>query len=376
MAIIKIGPPLSGIRGTIGGITYSANAATPYAKLWAQGPKKNTPKQSVQRAFQSQMPLLWNDMTDVQRAAWRTFAADPDQELTNSLGEAYYASGFNWFCKCNVRLLRQGLTPEVPVPSQARPGAPTIDDFRVCKAGTEVDLCTCGVATASNDDGVHFATMAFDDNIADASRWMTALGVVTGWLRYDHCDPVNVKRYRIYPRQLAQLNQSPAAWTFQVWSAGAWQTIHSVTAENWAAVQWYDFYCPNPYTETDYRINISANQGSANRLSMVEFEMYAADIGASVIIYPEFEFFGAPAFDLVGHIAMSNTPKLLWQYPGFHEIAVSSSPPWRYQLIQTQLEDTFGAILESRSWFLNFHRQTEEGIRSAAATQRTETIGY
>lgn len=376
MAIIKIGPPLAGIRGTIGGITYSANGATPYAKLWAQGPKKNTPKQSVQRSFQSTMPALWNDMTDVQRAAWRTFAADPAQEMTNSLGEAYYASGFNWYTRCNVRLARQGLPPEVPVPTQARPAAPTIDDFRVCKAGTESDLCTCGVASSSTNHPDHPADDAFDDNLADFSRWTTIGATTTGWLRYDLCDPANVKRYRIYPRAAAERDQSPKDWTFEVFTGGAWEAIHSVTAETYAETKWFDYYCPNPYTETDYRINVTLNQGDDDRLSIVEFEMYTADLGSSVIIYPEFEFFAAPAFDLVGMVSMSNTPKLLWQYPGFYEVAVSSDPPWRHYLIQDQLEQAFGTILQSRSWFLNLHRQTEEGIRSAAATQRAETIGY
>lgn len=376
MAIIKIGPPLSGIRGTIGGITFSANAATPYAKLWAQGPKKNTPKQYVQRAFQSQMPLLWNDMTDVQRAAWRTFAADPDQELTNSLGEAYYASGFNWFCKCNVRLLRIGLPPRVPVPTIARPAAPTINDFRICKAGTEVDLCTCGVASSDSEDPGALAAKAFDDNVADVSRWMTINGVTTAWLRYDLCDPANVKRYRIHPRAFAQLNQSPKNWTFQVWSAGAWQTIHTVTLETYAATQWYEYYCPNPYTETDYRINVTLNQGSATRLSITEFEMYAADVESSVIIYPQDEFPAAPPYDFVLHVAMSNTPKLLWQYPGFYEVKVNQTPGRWFETFQDEIEDTFGAILEARSWFAQLYRQTPEGIRSAAATQRAETIGY
>lgn len=376
MAIIKIGPPLSGIRGTIGGITFSANASGPYAKLWSQSQKQNTPKQAVQRSFQSEMPLNWNSITPVQRAAWRTFAADPAQELTNSLGEAYYASGFNWFTRCNVRLLRMGLAWRAPAPILARPAAPTIDDFRVCKAGTESDLCICGVASASTDDGVHIPAKAFDDNLNDAWRWNTVTAQTTGWLRYDFCDPVNIKRYRIYPRHVAQLDQSPMNWTFQVWSAAAWQTIHTVTIESYAATQWYDYYCPNEYTETDYRINVTQNQGDPNFLSIVEFEMYAGDVGSSVVCFPQDEFPAMPPYDFVAHVSMSNTPKLLWQYPGFYEVEVDATPGRWYELIQSGVEDAFGAIFDQRSWFLNLYRQTPEGLRSAAATQRAETIGY
>lgn len=374
MAITKIGAPLSGIRGTIGGITYSANGSGPYAKLWAQPPHKNTVKQAVQRSYQSEMPALWNAMTDVQRAAWRTFAADPAQELTNSLGEAYYASGFNWFTKCNVRLLRMGLATIVPVPTQARPAAPTINDFRVCVAGTESDLCTCGVASASTENPGREAAKAFDDILLAANSWVSLNGNTTGWLRYDLCDPANVKRYRIYPRPGSE-TMSPADWTFQVFSGGGWQTIHTVTGEAGWAAQWYDFYCPNTYTETDYRINITQNQGAANNVSICEMEYYLADEGSSVIIYPEDEFDDAPDWDLVLQIAMSNTPKLLWQYPGFYEIKLNSAPGRWYQTFQADLLSTFGTVMDQRAWFAQLFRQTAEGLRSAPATERTETIG-
>lgn len=371
MAIITVGAPLSGIRGTVGGITYSANKSGPYAKQWAPSTTPNTPTQTIEQGFLGSMPQLWRALTPVQQAAWDTFAALAAQELTNSLGQAYYISGFGWFCKCNVRLLRVGRATIVPVPTQARPAAPTIDDFRVCVAGTESDLCTCGVATSSSDDGVHDASKAFDNNLS--STWITAFGVTAAWIRYDLCDVANVKHYRIHPIATA-LNASPADWTFEVFSGAAWQVIHTVTGEAGWADQWYDFYCPNPYTETDYRIDVTANQGHANSLMIAEIEFMAGDEGSSVIIYPEDEFANAPDYDLILHIAMANSTGRQVQYPGFYQILAMQDPTRWHEVFQTELEAKFGTISLNRAWFAQLYRQTQEGLRSSAATERTETI--
>lgn len=374
MAIIKIGAPLSGIRGTLGGITYSENGSGPYAKQWSAPVNPRTDGQAAERGFLSRMPALWAALTDAQRADWRTFAADPAQEKTNSLGEAYYASGYNWFCQCNVSLLRVGRATITTFPTQAQPAAPTIDDFRVCVAGSETDLCVGGVASASSFLPATPPAMAFDDNLADVNRWTALPPATTGWLRYNLPAAKNVKRYRVYPYS-ADLTVAPKDWTFQVWDGAAWQTIHSVTGAVFAVGTWLDFYCPNTYTKTDYRINITANNGHATVLALVEMEMYEADEGASVIVYPEDDFSGAPAYDLVLHVSMGNTVGMGVQYPGFYEVLAKQAPGRWYETFQTEIEAVFGTILMERSWYARLYRQTQEGYRSPVQTDRTVTIG-
>lgn len=371
MAIIKVGAPLAGIRGTVGGITFSENLAGPYCKQWSGASNPRTAKQQVERGFMGSMPELWRGLTGAQKAAWDAFAALGAQELTNSLGEGYYLSGYGWFCKCNVRLLRMGRATIVAVPTQARPGAPTIDDFRVCVAGTESDLCTCGVATSSSDDGVHDASKAFDNNLA--STWTTAFGVTAAWIRYDLCDVANVKRYRIHPIATA-LNASPSDWTFEVFTGGAWEVLQTVTGEAGWADQWYDFYCPNEYTETDYRIDVTANQGHANSLMIAEIEFYGGDVGSSVIIYPEDDFSNAPVYDLVLFISMGQSVGMGVQYPGFAEILAEQTPGRWFETFQSEITDSVGTIIEDRAWFARLARQTQEGIRSSWATERCETL--
>ena len=129
MAIVKFGPTVAGIRGTIAGITFSANKASPYAKAWAKGANPTTALQTDQRSRLGSLPNAWRALTGVQQAAWDTFAALPAQDLLNSLGETYSISGFGWYVKVNARLLAMGRAVRTPVPTQARPAAPAITDI-------------------------------------------------------------------------------------------------------------------------------------------------------------------------------------------------------------------------------------------------------
>lgn len=371
MAIVKLGPPVAGLRGTIGGVTFSENKAGPYAKLWSGPSNARTERQMVERGYMGRMPGLWKGITGLQKIGWAVFAALLAQRLTNSLGEFYFISGYGWFCKCNIRLLRVGRATIAAVPTQARPAAPTLDDFRVCVAGGESDLCTCGVASASTQHAVHPPADAFDDNLG--TFWTTLTGNDTGWLEYDFCDPVNVKRYRLYPH-VADYTECPKDWTFEVFTGGGWEVIHTVTGHTPGAAEWADFYCANPYTETDYRINVSANNGDVNHLTIDEMEMYLGDVGSSVVCYPEDEFDDAPDWDPVLFVSMGNSVGMLVQYVGFYEVlALQGAGRW-YELFQEEIESVFGSILENRVWFCRLARQTTEGLRSSWTAKRSVTL--
>ena len=129
MAIVKFGVTVVGVRGTVGGLTFSENKAGPFVKQWAKGSNPKTQLQTSQRSLLAQMPSAWRDLSNAERAAWDTFAALPAQDLINPLGETYSISGFGWFAKINIRLLAVGRPIRDPVPVQARPSAPAITDL-------------------------------------------------------------------------------------------------------------------------------------------------------------------------------------------------------------------------------------------------------
>lgn len=101
MAILKFGTLVTGARGTLGGITFSANKAGPYCKPWAAPPKTTTTKRSVIQGEFAGFGSAWSALSAAQRTAWNDFGAAAGQAQTNALGETYYLSGWQWFVKLN-----------------------------------------------------------------------------------------------------------------------------------------------------------------------------------------------------------------------------------------------------------------------------------
>jgi len=126
MSIVVFGPLVTGARGTIAGTIFSANKSGPYARGWNRGPNPRSTAQSQQRGRTSGMAKAWRGLTQLQRDAWDTWAALPAQEKFNSLGESYFASGFNWYVAINDRLLYVGRGTRTTPPIIARPAAPTL----------------------------------------------------------------------------------------------------------------------------------------------------------------------------------------------------------------------------------------------------------
>jgi hypothetical protein len=129
VAIIKFGVSVVGIRGTIGGMIFSANKNGPFARAWSQGANPRTTFQSAQRSTLASIPALWRALTPAEKLAWDVWAALPAQDRINRLGETFSASGFTWFTIVNVRLLNiQRVTRTAP-PTQSRPAAPTLSSL-------------------------------------------------------------------------------------------------------------------------------------------------------------------------------------------------------------------------------------------------------
>ena len=126
MARVKYGAPVSDVRGSIGGITFSANATSTYAKQWRAPRRHGSRLAAKSRCSFAPHGNAWRDLSQGERDDWNAYAADPAQELTNSLGEAYYANGFNWFVTLRTRLLWMERTPIETAPVSAKPDPPAI----------------------------------------------------------------------------------------------------------------------------------------------------------------------------------------------------------------------------------------------------------
>ena len=332
--------------------------------------RQESPKQQIERSFLAQMPTLWAALSDPERAAWRTFASDPAQQLTNSLGESYFASGYNWFCKCNIRLFRVGRSDVTAIPTQARPAAPTIANFEVTVAGSNPDLASGGVASSSPFDPLNPPALAFDDN--PATRWYTPAGTTTGWLQYVLPSTAIIRSYSLYINLFP--TTAPADWTFERLDPGpAWTPIDTQTGIVFVAGITQTFHFPNSTSSDTYRINITANGGHATRLAIYEMEYFDDDAGASAITYPLNEFTATPDYDLILKISQGQSAARFVMYPGYRETLAIQGPNPTTALIQSELESILGTISFERSWFARLYRQTQEGIRSAPGTASTPT---
>lgn len=131
MAIVQFGITVTGLRGTVGGGTYSANKAGPYLKAWARSANQRSVLQTTQRNAIARHAQAWRALSSANQTNWETYAADPAQELTNSLGEPYFTGGFQWYVKMSAALVQAGLTPIATAPALTTPGTSIINSFNV-----------------------------------------------------------------------------------------------------------------------------------------------------------------------------------------------------------------------------------------------------
>jgi hypothetical protein len=119
MAICTFGPTVVGIRGTIGGITFSQSKSGPYCKAWSRGATQQGLLQDLIRGQLASMGTPWTAMSDAQRLAWDTFAATPNEYDYNAFGQQYWLSGYSWYVRCGIRRRLVNLAVSSTPPSGA-----------------------------------------------------------------------------------------------------------------------------------------------------------------------------------------------------------------------------------------------------------------
>lgn len=143
MAIIKLGGTVVGVRGTIGGLTFSANKGGPYVKTWGKGANPQTSGQQSARGALASLGPLWNSLSSSQRSDWDTYAATDPEPHVNSLGEPIVFSGYGLFSMLGMRRLKVNSAPyeDIPTGSDAiQPAAPVSLTWDPDYSGANMDL--------------------------------------------------------------------------------------------------------------------------------------------------------------------------------------------------------------------------------------------
>jgi hypothetical protein len=102
MAIARFGGGVIGLRGTLGGNTFSANTNGAYVRAWANIPNPRSLAQSYKRFYWQFHPSNWAAISPSQKTDWNNYGKA--HALQNPLGEWYHLNGYQWFCSCNQNL--------------------------------------------------------------------------------------------------------------------------------------------------------------------------------------------------------------------------------------------------------------------------------
>jgi hypothetical protein len=156
MAKILYSALVDGIRGRTGGVIFSANAAGPLVRRYSPPIARSTSPQVGRRAVFSFMGSLWRALTQPQRDAWNTYAIQPAQGKTDSLGNPYDLNGFQWFvsCNCNLTLTGRPYVTAPPVPPV--PTTPIMGTLTITAPGT-----------AGNSQGINVASFTTRDMVLE-----------------------------------------------------------------------------------------------------------------------------------------------------------------------------------------------------------------
>lgn len=103
-------PIFAQASGSIAGMTFSHNRGGQYVRSRVTPTDPGTPLQVVVRSAMTSLSARWIDtLTAVQRADWRTYAANV--EMTNRVGDAVFLTGQQHYVRSGIPRIQIGTTP-------------------------------------------------------------------------------------------------------------------------------------------------------------------------------------------------------------------------------------------------------------------------
>jgi len=150
MAIIKLGPVISDIRNSIGGVTFSRNRSGAYIKKRTKPTNSVVGRRDQVHAVVRYLQEYWRDtLTAATRIPWTDLASTAT--VLNGLGEAHHITPINMFVRVNASLKLHGLAiltvpPALPILCDT----PKLVTFGAVAGGAGFTSATPVLASASN----------------------------------------------------------------------------------------------------------------------------------------------------------------------------------------------------------------------------------
>jgi hypothetical protein len=142
MAIIKFSDIVGDASGRLAGFTIARNQHATYVRPWHPPTNPRTYLSFYRRRNFSRLTQAWSALSQLQRAAYHTFAADPPNYIVNRLGDSVPLSGWQWFVRQNFALLTASRGLASAPPTSYLPTAPTISAFTLIQAPPGTWTCT------------------------------------------------------------------------------------------------------------------------------------------------------------------------------------------------------------------------------------------
>jgi hypothetical protein len=136
MALILPGPMISGVSGSIGGVTFANNRGGQYARQRRSPVNPNTGLQQARRSVFADLTSDWYDtLTNPQRLSWDLYASNVP--LINSLGQPRNVGGLGMFIRTNSLRAIAGLPLLAEAPSVFNTGVMTAPVVTALNAATD-----------------------------------------------------------------------------------------------------------------------------------------------------------------------------------------------------------------------------------------------
>lgn len=188
MAIIRTGPVVGAISGSIGGVTFVAGARGSVARIRPQRPRTSSPAQNGARSRANNSLVLWVALDDDERTAWQTAAKL--HPSTNRVGETSPRNGFTYFMHVRLRnrLIGGESLPLPPREGETQPPLNVTASFSLT-TGYDVDADPPTGVTPAKFDIFGYPFYASHETkdvprwvfLADASIGSMPLDVETQW---------------------------------------------------------------------------------------------------------------------------------------------------------------------------------------------------
>lgn len=142
-ALLKMGPLVTDIRGSIGGTTFARNRGGMYARARVVPINPSTARQTAVRAALGALAQAWTTvLTDVQRASWELYASNV--LIPNKLGEPRALSGQQMYVRTNTLALDCGIARIDDAPTVFTVGPTITPSFTLAPATDEFDMDDLG----------------------------------------------------------------------------------------------------------------------------------------------------------------------------------------------------------------------------------------